>query len=256
VLVFGYCVYALFDSIQIQGRSPHYEILYGIATFYLALHYTGQAWGTTVTFAWLDGIRFSNAERIILRSGFRLLAVWHMIWVAHQDRFVAEDLLWLSFPLHGIITIAAITAFVAGLVVFCRIWWRTKTAPSVRCIVSWASIYLWYVLIQIAPGAFFWLQISHALQYMIFPARVALNRYAKDQVTRPLKPLLTSYILLTGLGYITFAGALLISDDPVTITIAGLVAVFVNIHHYFTDGCIWKISNRAVRDDLFSHLRK
>ena len=36
--------------------------------------------------------------------------------------------------------------------------------------------------------------------------------------------------------------------------VASLVAIIVNIHHYFTDGAIWKISNPDVRRELFSHL--
>jgi hypothetical protein len=31
--------------------------------------------------------------------------------------------------------------------------------------------------------------------------------------------------------------------------------MFLNIHHYFTDGVIWKISNREVRQDLFAHVQ-
>jgi hypothetical protein len=30
--------------------------------------------------------------------------------------------------------------------------------------------------------------------------------------------------------------------------------MFINIHHYFTDGVIWKISNPEVRKDLFAHV--
>jgi hypothetical protein len=29
---------------------------------------------------------------------------------------------------------------------------------------------------------------------------------------------------------------------------------FLNIHHYFTDGVMWKLRNPAVRQDLFGHL--
>ncbi|HSR14988.1 MAG TPA: hypothetical protein VLL51_04510, partial [Gemmatimonadales bacterium] len=31
---------------------------------------------------------------------------------------------------------------------------------------------------------------------------------------------------------------------------------FLNIHHYFTDGVIWKIRNPDVQRDLFAHVRK
>jgi hypothetical protein len=33
-----------------------------------------------------------------------------------------------------------------------------------------------------------------------------------------------------------------------------LILMFINIHHYFTDGVIWKISNPAVRKELFAHV--
>jgi hypothetical protein len=33
-----------------------------------------------------------------------------------------------------------------------------------------------------------------------------------------------------------------------------LILYFINIHHYFTDGVIWKISNPEVRRDLFAHV--
>ena len=33
-----------------------------------------------------------------------------------------------------------------------------------------------------------------------------------------------------------------------------LLLMFINIHHYFTDGVIWKISNPEVRQELFAHV--
>jgi len=32
------------------------------------------------------------------------------------------------------------------------------------------------------------------------------------------------------------------------------ISAFFNIHHYFTDGVVWKLRNPAVREDLFGHL--
>ena len=34
-----------------------------------------------------------------------------------------------------------------------------------------------------------------------------------------------------------------------------LILGFINLHHYFTDGVAWKLSNPEVRKDLFAHLR-
>jgi hypothetical protein len=33
------------------------------------------------------------------------------------------------------------------------------------------------------------------------------------------------------------------------------VISFINLHHYFIDGVIWKIRNPQVRRDLFRHLQ-
>jgi hypothetical protein len=35
-----------------------------------------------------------------------------------------------------------------------------------------------------------------------------------------------------------------------------LVLMFLNIHHYFTDGVMWKISNPEVRKALFAHVQR
>ena len=32
------------------------------------------------------------------------------------------------------------------------------------------------------------------------------------------------------------------------------ISAFFNIHHYFTDGVVWKLRNPEVRQDLFGHL--
>ena len=32
------------------------------------------------------------------------------------------------------------------------------------------------------------------------------------------------------------------------------IITFFNIHHYFTDGVVWKLRDPAVREDLFGHL--
>jgi hypothetical protein len=35
-----------------------------------------------------------------------------------------------------------------------------------------------------------------------------------------------------------------------------LILMFINIHHFFTDGVLWKISNPEVRKDLFAHVAR
>lgn len=263
ILLFGYAAYALADSIHIEGKSIHYTVLYTLAAFYLAVHYTGQAWGTTATFAYIEGVSFKKFERQLLRNGLRVLAVWHIIWVSHQEHMLPNWILPLTYLAHGIVTGAALLCLLVGLVIFAKLWRRTRRVPPMTVFLPWLSIYLWYALIQVMPGAFYWLQISHALQYMIFPMRVEMNYYSRSHAPRGneetrktalLRHMILFYLVLIGIGYAAFAGVSTIFQSSPALVAAGTISVFINIHHYFIDGCIWKISNPTVRKALFVHL--
>jgi len=39
-------------------------------------------------------------------------------------------------------------------------------------------------------------------------------------------------------------------------TLAALVGISVNIHHYYSDSAIWKLRTKRVQGSLFSHLDK
>ena len=49
------------------------------------------------------------------------------------------------------------------------------------------------------------------------------------------------------------AVANIFGEEPGKVTPV-LILMFINIHHYFTDGVIWKISNPEVRRELFAHV--
>ncbi len=46
----------------------------------------------------------------------------------------------------------------------------------------------------------------------------------------------------------------LLSLPPAAAATARMIPAFLAIHHYFTDGVLWKLSNPQVRRDLFAHL--
>jgi hypothetical protein len=134
---------------------------------------------------------------------------------------------------------------------------RSGRRIPLRAIFPWAVTYFWYLLIFVHPYFFLVLQLSHALQYLSFPLRVGANhRTGKEKSTVPFPFLL--YLGMVATGFMVF-------DLPPVLQmmqffhlepykVASLVAVVVNIHHYFTDGAIWKIRNPDVRRELFSHL--
>lgn len=235
-------------------------VLWLIAALYLAWHYTGQTWGMIATFSHLSGLKLRLWERHVLRNGLRVLIFWHVIWGVEtlpKNALTAPLQADYMMPLANVL---AICAFVAGLYVFGRIWAR-KGRIDARVLAPWFAVYMWYFVLFLEPGAYMFVQLSHALQYMIFPARVELNAMRERNPDNPqLTPTkigkLLTYYLITIIGglAIFYLPDLLIGNTGGLMTIGGMLALAVNIHHYYTDSAIWKLQNREVRQQLFSHL--
>jgi len=237
-------------------------LFFAVSSGYLAWHYTGQAWGMMASYGRLGGLSFDKSERLLIRSSLRVMLAWHVTWFLHyaiKNPAVLEPV----DSLYTIVSGATIIAFVLGLVGLAKAWRRTGKLPPVRALVPWFAIFAWYAAVaRWGIAGLFLVQLAHAIQYLEFPARVELNRASANKAAR-----LGTHMLL-------YAAALLALAFAVTVVVPGpamsvvtdalgiaqgsaapvLILYFINIHHYFTDGVIWKISNPEVRRDLFAHV--
>ncbi len=260
-LLLAYCLVAL--VLCGRGDARAVTVLQGVAGGYLAWHYTGQAWGMMATFAYIDGRPWSARERGLVRLGLRLLLAWHVAWflrVGSQTPEATRSFLRAAAPvLDGL----ALLSVPLGLAAFALMARRAGRLPSLRMLAPWVAVHLWYLALWHTPAALFWVQLGHATQYLAFPARVELNR-------RGLRGRLRVGLHLVGYAALLFVAGLIVFDvlprwvlaQPVQAVlgpdaraaVAPLVVAAVNIHHYFTDGCVWKVSNPDVRRDLLAHL--
>lgn len=269
-LLLAYCAAA----VRVSHQHPIWVVLLNIVSGgYLAWHYTGQAWGMMAAFAHLEGAYFTKLERHLIRGGLRVLLVWHVTWFLyylHQREFPGDGMDAVRRHVAAIydfmngVTGAGLALGAAGLALFSR---RTGKLPPWRALVAWGAIYVWYAALARDARAIFWVQIAHALQYLIFPVRVEMNLAMRRPAGRPVTPLkhMTCYgIILLAVSFavteaVPFAAmaavATFVGFDEGTV-VPEVVLAFVNIHHYFTDGCIWKLRNADVREDLFGHVGK
>ncbi|MEO7455581.1 MAG: hypothetical protein ABIY52_04920 [Gemmatimonadaceae bacterium] len=235
-------------------------IIISVASAYLAWHYTGQVWGMMASYAYLDGQSFDKSERFLVRTSLRILLAWHVTWFLYtQLRDPAK-----VRPLYLVVSAGTLVALCVGAVGLAKMYRRTGKAPPLRALVAWVAIFVWYAVMARDPKAIFWIQIAHALQYLAFPIRVEINRTAADAPARTRVAahmalygallLLVSYVMAQVLpGPAMSAVANVFGEEPGKVTPV-LILMFLNIHHYFTDGVIWKISNPEVRRDLFAHV--
>jgi hypothetical protein len=210
----------------------------------------------------LGGLSFDRSERLLIRSSLRIMLAWHVTWFLHyaiKNPAVLEPV----DAIYRVVSAATIVAFALGLVGLMKAWRRTGKIPPVRALVPWFAIFAWYAAIaRWGIVGLFLVQLAHAIQYLEFPARVELNRAAANKAAR------------VGTHMLLYAAALVALAFAVTVVVPGpamsvvtdalgiaqgsaapvLILYFINIHHYFTDGVIWKISNPEVRRDLFAHV--
>ena len=236
------------------------QLLGAVAALYLAWHYNGQAWGMTASFLYMAGIRLTQYERRCIRSAYWSLTAFHVIWSLSlflrgnemlaqvKDAVFVLSLLMIPVGIHGFRAAAR----------------RTKKRIPLPALLPWVAIYFWYGLIWFHDYALIFLQLSHSLQYLCFTSRVEVNLarrrssgFGSTVLGVPISVGLL-YLVLLGSGWLVFELASFVPmttpQEKMLQVGLGLLAVIVNIHHYFVDGAIWKISNPKVRQDLFAHL--
>lgn len=251
-----YCVLTLWSLTWSPPDTRFLQALLVVGALYLALHYTGQAWGMMSSFAFLEGLRFSPAERRAFRVSLKVLALWQMVW---SLTLLQDPPAWLSRSLPPLMqllnVLAGVTAGV-GVVVFARITARIGRVPSIRVMVPYFLLHIWYLFLWVHPQALFWVQLSHALQYLSFPVRVELNRLsASGDLASHIGSILVRLLLASATVFFVIKTGITY-NNPGFETYWVVIASFINIHHYFIDGCIWKISSPVVKDEVFAHIRK
>lgn len=246
-------------------------VLVLISSVYLAWHYSGQTWGMVATFSRLADVSYTDRERLCLRLGPRSLLVLHVILALYGRLPPAE---WISAATWGAIYSGAlylscgvaVLSVGTGAWAFHRARARTGRLP-VRAVLPWASYFLWYPFWILVPGGFFWLQLSHALQYLAFPLRVDLNRQAERAQMGPGRRRIHvawTYLALVAVGAVVLHGPPLAAhafgegwystSEARRVFLA--VTHCVAIHHYFVDGAIWHLRDASVRRPLFAHLSR
>jgi len=238
-------------------------LLLVVSSSYLAWHYTGQIWGMMATYAHLDGLPFATRERHLIRGGLRILLSWHVIWFLYSSG-LASDLGVNLTPLYTFMTWATLLALALGAVGMSLMRRRTGHLPPARAIVAWAAIFVWYAAMARDPQAIFWVQIAHAIQYLIFPFRVELNITERQD---PVRSHVWRHMVLFTVVLLAISWFMAHQLPATAMTIIAdslgerpgqytpmVILSFLNIHHYFTDGVIWKIRNPEVQRDLFAHV--
>jgi uncharacterized membrane protein YozB (DUF420 family) len=217
------------------------------------------------TFTYLDANPFNQTERRLIRGSLFILTAWHVVWFFYLGYSQYVDLT----PLYIGLSALTAVALVMGLAGFWLHRRRTGRVAPLRAWLPWIAIFVWYAtMARVGLPALFIVQIAHAVQYLIFPVRVEVNRTARSLGAAP-RQLISLYLagylaallagsILAGIALPLGAMAVVtgwIGSRPGQV-VGFAISAFFNIHHYFTDGVVWKLRDPAVRADLFGHVKR
>lgn len=245
-------------NIRVNQDSAYFIWL--VASIYLAWHYVGQSWGLFVTFSHLSNLRLQSNEFQLLKKCFRTLIAWHVVWGCQDlpEKWFFGYKNYYDFLLF-FFAVVTVFSFVISAAILLNKKFKSKEGIDSRVWVVWVSIYIWYLALFIEPSIYPLVQLSHALQYLMFPIRIELNELSqKPSNTKQVKVstwLGIYYVLLIILGILIFWVPESISSNKDKFTFVAVISMLIAIHHYFVDGEIWKLSNKEVKSKLFFHIR-
>ena len=256
VALFIYCVVAIWQS---EHEPFMVSALLVAASIYLALHYTGQVWGMMASLAFVDGIKFSKQQRDSFKLSLKFLMLWQICW---SLRILDPKPEWLVNALETFDIVPYILIALAAFNGLKGIFSMQKELNTykLRMLVPYIALYFWYALLSVNALALPLIQFFHAIQYLIFPLRVELNRHsmrseAGKTISRHMFEYLFVMLLMGALAFVLIPDYL----EGVGSGYAAAAAVFIsaiNIHHFYIDGYIWKISQPVVKNELFAHIQK
>ncbi|MGH7619387.1 MAG: hypothetical protein ACREPM_19390 [Gemmatimonadaceae bacterium] len=257
-ILIAYSAIAVWEA---QSSPVFVIVLVAVSSAYLAWHYTGQVWGMMAAYTALAGARYEPSERTLIRTGLRILLVWQVMWFFYTQLRDPSTVR----PIYLLVSAGTVVAFVLGAIGIFKLRRRTGHFPPARALAAWLALFTWYAVLARDPKALFWVQIAHAIQYLAFPVRLELNRTSAEPDASPRRLVwhMALYgVILLGVSLIV-AKVVPASAMSVVGNVFGeepgkaapiLILMIINIHHYFTDGVIWKLSNPDVRRELFAHV--
>lgn len=245
----GYSVWAL----SVANVSPlAVQTIFVVTAFYLADHYTGQTFGMISSFAHLTKVTIPNSSRFQLKLALKLLLIWQILWALQLIDNLPYSIRSYFPVFQALQQLLFFTAYFIGSYAFFKITRKNGRALAMRMLVPFYALLCWYLLLQINPAALLVVQLSHAVQYLIFPLRLEMNSCQQES-----KHFMLQYGAVLGV-----LATLVFLVTPTLINRTGegfgiysqVFLALINIHHFYIDGCIWKLRDPMVRAALFKHL--
>jgi hypothetical protein len=232
-------------------------------------HYLKQVYGGMMVFSYYDRYSLSPWQRNLIKVNLIAIAAAQLaIFMAffRKDGTLGlpylmgfkltpvgldNDIAFASMIVAALLSLS-VAAFVIGLN-----YRRTKKLPSACFLVPWAAYHLWALPVLDVPLYYLMLvPLFHAIQYLPFVYRLEAPGIPKKTYARTA---IIGYAATAFVGFMAFKGlphfldgTVGTLDENVPQFFTYCFVVFMNVHHFFIDGVIWRFDQKEVQTRLLA----
>lgn len=275
----GFLVPVLLVGLMAWGFMRKDDVVFSmlVQVMYLTVgwHYVKQIFGTLVVTSAAENYFLKPDERRAILTN--LYSLWALSFLSGHETERTADFFGVQYVLVGVppdlmklcyVAVAA-TGLWAGWKILNR-YFQEGRLPSTAGLVSYLTLYVWYLPFVGHRHFFYVIPFFHSLQYLLFVFALKKNQWAEqvtgDEVSRRKRGLMH----WTGYFGASFAVGMLVflivpnhldgrmaQWNPEAADIWGatifmaLFQLFINVHHYFIDNVIWKKDNPDLKRYLF-----
>lgn len=247
--------------------APYLVALYAIWSPY---HYAGQTIGLTMLYARRHDVAISPGLRrwlFVFCYATFISALLPAVGGGDSAEFFAIRHAGYSLPTWTrdvALIVVVVSALVSTVTLF--LWARRegRTVPT-GVLVPLASHAVWFLFTDVSPWVVFAIPVAHSIQYLFVAWMMQLKENLDDTKSAPsarnaVRESVRWYLAnVTGgiMLYVVLPLVLAVIYDGVLewYVVYGIVAAWLNIHHFFVDGVIWKLRRRDVASPLMVRLR-
>jgi hypothetical protein len=241
--------------------GPYFVLLFVLWSPY---HYSGQTIGVTMIYARRAGFKIARWERIAL-SGF----VFSTFIASLAQRTTKPNEIYgftlppIHYPDWLGLAVTVVMWSAAAMFLWLVVGWSLRSRRVLPPIILLPAVaqYVWF-MVGIQFGAFYeFVPLFHSLQYLYIAWAMQVgSRVGSDAVERSwasIWKITTRWALWNYFGGLALFIALpwiFFWVSLPTAMVTGIIVAAVNIHHFFVDGVIWKLRNRATASPLMMNI--
>jgi hypothetical protein len=253
-------------SVGILYPSPFWRdfilgLMINLMFFTVGWHYTKQSFGCMMIYAHYDNYPLSKPQRLIVR--YALLSVWWLSFISGNIsespaqfwgfHYMTLDLPDFLLPLSKLLVLLGLAAII---MVLCQIYKKFGKKTSPQFLIAGVAMYVWWLpWTRQADFYVYWIPFFHSLQYLAFVYALENNRQKQQPNSQSIAATGLILGLITG-GWLVFEYLPHTMDMINALTLHGIAyffvvtTLFINIHHYFIDHVLWRMSDPYIKSWL------